>query len=449
MATMNALERRTAASLAGLFAFRMLGMFMLLPVFTLYGTAYAGYTPALAGFAIGAYGLTQSLLQIPFGTWSDRFGRKPVILAGLGLFAAGSVVAALSHTIHGVILGRALQGAGAIAGPVLALAADLTREEQRTKVMAVIGIAIGASFGLAQILGPVVAHGGGLSGLFWLTGALAVVGMAIVAWAVPAPVTRSHSREVNVAGLKTVLGDGQLLRLDFGIFALHFVMTATLMTVPVMLAAGGLPAPKHSWVYLAAMVGAILALGPLMAQARRGRGQRVLQGCIVLLALVEAGLALAGGADWHALAVLLLLFYVAFNYLESSLPSLISRLAPERAKGAALGVYATAQFLGAALGGALGGRLYQSFGIAGVFATGAVVSGFWLWATFGLNVQAELASHSFTVGRLDPAEADALLLRLLELPGVRSATLVEGVIHLQVEASEFDREALAGLTSMG
>lgn len=447
---MNATERRTAFSLAGLFAFRMLGMFMILPIFTLYGTGYTGYTPTLAGLAIGAYGMTQALLQIPFGSLSDRFGRKPIILAGLALFALGSLAAAMATSIYGVILGRALQGAGAIAGPVLALAADLTREDQRTKVMAIIGISIGAAFGLAQILGPVVAHHGALSGVFWLTAGLALAGMAIIVLAVPTPVSRSHEREVSAQGLKAVLQDPQLLRMDFGIFALHLVMTATLMTVPVMLVAGGLPAGKHSWVYLGAMLGAILALGPLMRQARRGKARPVLLATIILLAGVEAGLALVHGQDWHLLALLLLLFYVAFNYLESSLPALISRLAPSASKGAALGVYATAQFLGAALGGSLGGWLLGHVGVHGVFVFGAAVAGLWFLVMRGLAMPIELASHSFHVGKeLSPAEADALLARLLELPGVRSATLVDGVVHLQVEPEAFDAEALAGLTSLG
>lgn len=446
---LTASERRAASSLAALFAFRMLGMFMILPVFTLYGPAYAGYSSALAGLAIGAYGLTQALLQVPYGVLSDRYGRKPLILIGLLVFCAGSVLAALADSIHGVIAGRALQGAGAIPAVVLAMAADLSREEVRTKIMAFIGIAIGASFGLAQILGPVLAPKFGLSGLFWLTAVMAVVGMALIVFVVPTPVQLSHERSVNAQGLHIVLRDGQLLRLDFGIFALHLIMTATLMTVPLMLQAGGLPAVRHSWVYLAAMVLAILALGPLMHQARRGRQRGVLLGVIALLVVAELGFALAGGADWHALAVLLLLFYIGFNYLEACLPALISRRAPAASKGAAMGVYATAQFLGAALGGALGGRLYQSFGVTGVFGLGAFVAVLWLLSSLGLKPQSELASHRLAVDRLTPADAETLLGRLLELPGVRTATLLDGAIYLQVEAAEFDQEALAGLTSLG
>lgn len=446
---MNATERRAAASLAGLFAFRMLGMFMILPVFTLYGPAYSGYTPLLAGLAIGIYGLVQAFLQIPFGLWADRIGRKPVILAGLALFALGSLVAALSTSIYGVLFGRALQGAGAIAGPILALASDLSREAQRTKVMAVIGIAIGASFGLAQILGPSIADVSGLSGVFWLTALMAGLGMALTVFAVPTPVVRSHDREVRGDGLRQVLGCPQLLRLDFGIFALHFIMTATLMSVPLLLKDGALPPPKHALVYLGAMIGALLALGPLMGQARRGRQRAVMLACIGLLFAVEAGFALLAGSDWHGVAVVLLLFYVGFNYLEASLPALISRLAPPEAKGAAMGVYATAQFLGAALGGGCGGWLMAHYGLPGVFSACALMTALWAINARGLQIRQEWASHSVTVGPLSEPEAEALLARLLTLPGVRAASLVAGVVHLQVEAAEFDEQALAGLVNLG
>lgn len=446
---MNPVERRAAISLASLFAFRMLGMFMILPIFHLYGGRYADYSLELAGYAVGAYGLSQALLQIPFGLWSDRFGRKPVILAGLALFALGAVVAALSTSIYGVIAGRAIQGAGAIAGPVLALAADLSREEQRTKLMAVIGMAIGASFGLAQVLGPILAPVAGLAGVFWLTAAMAVLGMGLVAFAVPAPQVQSHEREVSAEGLRTVWRDGQLWRMHFGIFVLHFVMTGTLMTVPLLLAQGGLPAARHSWLYLAAMAGAILALGPLMRAARQGKGRSVLLACIALLALAELGFAASSGWDWHGLAALLLLFYMAFNYLEASLPSLMSRLAPASAKGAALGVYATAQFLGAALGGAGGGWLLHRAGAGALFLVCAGLVVLWLLSSRGLQVRRELVSHRLSVARMAPAEAELLLARLRELPGVRCANLADDAIHLQVEADAFDQETLAGLTSLG
>ncbi|WP_339807035.1 MFS transporter, partial [uncultured Marinobacter sp.] len=264
---MNALEKRAIASLASVYAMRMLGLFMVLPVFALLGSELSGATPALTGLAIGAYGLTQALLQVPFGLLSDRLGRKPLIYVGLVIFAAGSLLAGASDSIYGVIAGRALQGAGAIASVLMALLSDLTREEQRTKAMATVGITIGLSFSLSLIVGPLVASVAGLAGLFYFTALLATIALGIVRFLVPEPVAGAlTSDHLPVrAMLGRVLTDSRLLRLDFGIFALHLVLTALFLLVPVLLTQElGLPAERHWWFYLTIMVTSFFAMVPFI-----------------------------------------------------------------------------------------------------------------------------------------------------------------------------------------
>ncbi|MDD3352171.1 MFS transporter [Zoogloea sp.] len=381
---MSPAERRAGASLAAIFALRMLGLFLILPVFAVHAHSMpGGDNVALVGMAIGAYGLTQAFLQIPFGAASDRFGRKPVIVFGLILFVIGSVVAALAADVQTVLVGRVLQGAGAISAAVTALAADLTRDQHRTKVMAMIGSSIGLVFALSMVAAPLLYAAIGMGGLFWLTAVLAVAAIFTILFVVPAapPVPRAIGRFAEV------LGNGQLMRLNFGVFALHLMQTALWVLVPVGLVKAGLPMPEHWKVYLPAVLLSFVVMVPAIIQAeRKGRMKAVFNGAIMLLLLVQAGFYLLGseGGLW-SLAALLTLFFVAFNVLEATQPSWISRIAPPHAKGTALGIYNTLQSTGLFLGGALGGWLAQHQGPGAVPLLCAGLALAWLALASGMS----------------------------------------------------------------
>jgi len=371
-------ERRVGASLAAIFALRMLGLFLVLPVFSLHARELPGGEDLTrVGIALGAYGLTQAFLQIPFGIASDRVGRKRVIVFGLLLFVIGSVVAALAPNIDVMIVGRVLQGAGAISAAVTALAADLTREEHRTKVMAMIGSSIGLVFAVSLVAAPPLFAAVGLSGIFWLTALLALASIALVAKAVPVepprPVVPKPTR------FAAVLADRQLLRLNLGVFALHLMQIAMWVVMPAALvAAGGLPGGEHWKVYLPAVLVSFVVMVPAIIVAeRRGKMRPVFLTAVALLILVQAGLWLLGTSlAW--LALWLTLFFVAFNVLEATLPSLISRMVPGDAKGAALGVYNTTQSVGLFVGGALGGYLAKQGGAPLVHGVCVAVACVWL-----------------------------------------------------------------------
>lgn len=379
---MNPVERRIVSSLALLYSFRMLGLFMVLPLLALYAPELSGATPSLIGLALGVYGLSQALLQIPFGWLSDRIGRKPVIVGGLVLFALGSVVAGTADSIAGVILGRALQGAGAIAGTVMALVADLTRDEQRTKAMAVVGISIGLSFAVALVLGPIVAAAGGLSAVFFLTAALALAGIALVLLRVPSPGPNAsiHSDAGAEPGLLArSFRDPGLARLNLGVFILHFILMASFLVVPGLLETGaGLPREAHWQVYLGALALSVVAMVPLMSIAERGN--RPVQMFALAVGLVLLALLILGFVPWTVGIYLgLWLFFTGFNYLEATLPSLVSKTVFAGGKGTALGVYSTCQFMGAFAGGALGGWILQHVSVSALFAVCIALAAWWLW----------------------------------------------------------------------
>lgn len=444
--SMTARERRAAAALAGIYAVRMLGMFMILPVFALYAEHLADVTPLLIGLAIGIYGLTQAVLQIPFGMASDRLGRKPVIAAGLLIFAVGSVVAALADSIHGVILGRALQGAGAVAAAVMALVADLTREEHRTKAMAFIGMSIGLSFVVAMVLGPLLNQWFGVPGIFWLTALLAVGGIGLLLFTVPNPVlTQRHPDAEPVAGqFGRILRDGQLLRLDLGILMLHLVLTASFVVVPLVLRDVGFAPARHWLLYLPVMVLAITLAVPFIVVAERRRMlKQVLLGAIAVLVLALAGMG-AWGDSLGRMALWLLLFFTAFNLLEATLPSLVSKFAPTDARGTAMGVYSSSQFTGAFLGGVAGGWFHQHHGPYSVFFFGAAMLGLWWLAALGMHQPRYLASHLLKVGVMDASRAALLGAELLGVRGVVEAVVSgeEGVAYLKVDNRHLDHAAL-------
>jgi len=444
---MTPLERRATLSLAGVYAVRMLGLFMILPVFALYSEQLTGVTPFRVGLAIGIYGLTQAAFQIPLGTLSDHVGRKPVIIAGLALFTAGSIVAAMSDSIHGVILGRALQGSGAIAAAVMALAADLTREEHRTKVMAMIGMSIGMSFALALIAGPMLNQRIGVQGIFWLTALMSVVAMGIVAFLVPRPVRPRRRRETGFvsSALRTVLGDTQLLRLDLGVFVLHLVLTANFVVLPLLLRdQAGLEASRHWMLYLPVMfISFVLMLPFIIIGEKKRMLKHVMVGAIALLVLAEGSLVYtAGSLAWVTIS--LLGFFAAFNLLEASLPSLVSKTAPSDIKGSSMGVYSTSQFLGAFTGGALGGALMQSGGAAAVFTGGALCVVVWLAAALTMRNPRYLSSYILNIGALDSTRARDMAERLHAISGVAEAVVIpeDGVAYLKVDRLELDEGQL-------
>lgn len=381
---MTAAELRASVSMAAVFALRMLGLFLVLPVFALEAANYAGGNdPALIGLGLGIYGLTQALLQAPFGVASDRIGRKKVIVAGLVIFAVGGLVAALADSIYGLIAGRALQGAGAISAAVTALLADLTRDEVRTKGMALVGVSIGLTFAASLMLAPTLAGWMGLSGLFVLTVLLSLAAMAaVLLWTPPEPARHANLPQGRLAD---VWLHPALWRLNLGVFVLHMVQMAMWVVVPGLLVAAGLAKAQHWHVYLPAVLASFVLLGGLFAAERRGHLLAVWRGAIALLALVQGVfLLLAPRAPglW-AVGLVLFAFFIAFNVLEATQPSLVSRLAPAHARGAALGVYNTMQSLGLFAGGALGGTLVKLLGNGGLFAATTALVLLWLvtgWA---------------------------------------------------------------------
>jgi MFS family permease len=376
---MTPTERRASGSLALIFAARMLGLFLVLPVFALEAARYpGGDDPARVGLAMGIYGLTQGLLQIPFGMASDRFGRKRVIVIGLLVFAAGSFLAAVADSLAGLIAGRSLQGAGAVSAAVTALLADQTRDEVRTKAMAMVGASIGLMFALSLVAAPLVAEAVGLPGLFAITGVLALACIAVVVWWTPAE-PRQHKNAPR-GKLSEVLSHGPLLRLDVGVFVLHAVQLAMWVAIPALLVQAGLDKSQHWWVYLPAVLASFVVMSAtLFPLERRGYLRAAFLGAVALVGVVQLGLlAVAGAPGVVSLAVLLFLFFCGFNILEASQPSLASRVAPPHARGTALGVYNTLQSLGFFAGGAVGGWLAKSVGFAGLFGACAALMGLWL-----------------------------------------------------------------------
>jgi MFS family permease len=452
---MTQTERRAALSLAAIFSTRMLGLFMILPVFALYTEHLQGSTHALFGLAIGIYGLTQAVLGIPFGMLSDRYGRKPIITLGLLIFAAGSVVAAMSDTIYGVILGRALQGSGAIAAAVMALAADLTREEHRLKAMATIGASIGMSFTVALVLGPVLNHWmGGVPGIFWLTAVLALLAIAVLYLWVPTPATSRvhHDAEPVLADFGPVLKNPELLRLNFGVFALHLLLTSTFVVVPLALRdQAHLPPGQHWIVYLVVMLIALAVMIPFVIIAeKRRKMKQVFVGAIALLMIAEL-VFMSEHLHLAGLIAGLLLFFIAFNLLEATLPSLIAKMAPADKKGTAMGVYSSSQFLGAFCGGSLGGWLLGAEGITWVFGMGMVAAALWLGVAVTMRPPRYLSSQLLQVGMVSQAEAGLLVERLLRVPGVAEAVVVveEGVAYLKVDKTKLDKDALRTFSVAG
>ncbi len=392
---MTPLERRASGWLASIVALRLFGLFIILPVFAIYGRDLpGGHEPYLIGLAISIYGFTQGLFQLPFGAASDRFGRKPVIIVGLIVLVIGSVVAALATTITGVVIGRALQGAGAVSAAVSAFIADSTRDEVRTKAMATVGATVGITFAIALVIAPPLTAWIGLSGVFWITAALALCGILVVAWIVPdAPLNPPAAEPVRRGD---VLFDPQLLRLNVGVFVTFICQTAIFVVVPTLLVERGmLPAPQHWMVYAPVMVVSFaVMIPPMLAAERRGKVREVFLGAIVTMLVAMLIAPFAVNAALAGIVIFLLLFFIALNLLEALQPSLVSRLAPPHLKGFAMGVYNTTQAFGLALGGILGGTLAKRFGDNAVFYVCAGLTALWFVAAWNMKPPSRVTTKS-------------------------------------------------------
>jgi len=446
---MTALERRATLSLASIYALRMLGLFMILPVLSLFAEQMEDATPVLIGLAISVYGLTQAILQIPFGLMSDRFGRKKIIILGLILFSAGSVVAAVSTTIYGILLGRAIQGGGAIAAAIMAMVADLTQEVHRTKAMATIGASIGVSFGIAITLGPVVASYVGVSGIFWMTGALALLAILVVLFIVPNPEKSIvHCDAELVPGqFFNVLKNPDLLRLDYGIFVLHLCLTASFVVLPLLIRDAGLVAENHWMVYLPILITSMAVIIPFVIIAEKKRQmKKVLIGAIIILMLANLGL-FEFYDDIYGLIGFLWLFFCGFNLLEATLPSLISKTAPGDLKGTAMGAYSSSQFMGAFVGGAAGGWLYGEIGAETVFLFSATAACTWVIVAMFMNPPKYLANMLISLDQISEENGSEFVVELLNIAGIEEVKLhfEESVAYLKVDNNILHKEDLQNL----
>lgn len=438
-------ERKATMALASIFALRMLGLFMIIPVFAIYGKALTGATPALIGLAIGIYGLTQAILQIPVGLLADRINRKTLIIAGLLLFAVGGAVAALSSTIQGVILGRAIQGSGAISAVVMALLADLTREEQRTKAMSTIGMSIGLSFAVAFILGPLVAAHFGLSGLFWATSILAILGLVLLN-TVPQPtiILKQHT-DSYWQQFRQCLVHPELLKLNIGILVLHLVMTASFVLLPhLLIDYAHLPASQHGWVYLPIVLGGFIAAVPAIIIAEKK--QKIKSVFVFGIGLLMTSLmVLAQGYSHYVLLLVgITLFFIAFNLLEALLPSLLSKIAPAGSKATAMGIYSSSQFFGAFLGGVCGGILWGYHNIQMAYWLLVACALLWLLVASFMRPPRFLHSLMLTILPCNNTQAATLLTQLNSIQGVEEAVVLaqEGCVYLKVDKGTLNEAAL-------
>ncbi|MFB6330299.1 MFS transporter [Acinetobacter variabilis] len=446
---MNALERRSTFALSSIFALRMLGLFMIIPVFSVAGQSYKYATPALIGLAVGIYGLTQAILQIPFSLIADRYSRKPLVVLGLLLFALGGAIAAMSDTIYGVIIGRAIAGGGAVSAVVMALLADVTREENRMKAMAVMGMSIGLSFVVAFTMGPWVTGLVGISGLFWVT---TVMGLAAIAMLLMVPkVTRHHKnfQQGYLEQLKQVLKMGDLNRLHISVFTLHLLLTAMFIYVPSQLIeVAKLPLSSHGWVYLPLLVVSLFFAFPSIVLAEKYRKMRsifltaiggIILGLLIMIFGFESKYVLIGGLG---------LFFIAFNVMEALLPSWLSKAAPIQSKATAMGVNASSQFLGAFFGGIIGGQLLLLNNTSLGWSILSAIAIIWLLVSFGLAQPRYLSS---LVLRLpESKQTDEWTSQLLAIRGIEEVVVMseQQVAFVKVDKQQVDDVSRQQLTHL-
>ncbi|PRD17187.1 MFS transporter [Pantoea coffeiphila] len=445
---MTPVELRATWGLGTVFSLRMLGMFMVLPVLTTYGMALQGASEALIGLAIGIYGLAQAVFQIPFGLLSDRIGRKPLIVGGLIIFVLGSVIAALTTSIWGVILGRALQGSGAIAAAVMALLSDLTREQNRTKAMAFIGISFGITFAIAMVLGPIVTNAFGLHALFWMIAVLATAGIVITLLVVPSASNHVLNRESGMVkgSFRDVLANSRLVKLNFGILCLHILLMSSFVALPGQFERAGLPAAEHWKVYLVTMLIAFVSVVPFIIYAEvKRRMKRVFIFCVALMLVAEVVLWLAGGHFW-TLVIGVQLFFVGFNLMEAILPSLVSKESPPGFKGTAMGLYSTSQFIGVAIGGSMGGWVFGHFDAQSVFVVGAVIAAVWLLVSITMQEPPYVSSLRITLEACI-LDKNALEQKLKTEPGVTAVFIVpeEQSAYVKIDSKVTSRATLEKL----
>ena len=444
---MNALERRSTFALSSIFALRMLGLFMIIPVFSVAGQSYQHATPALIGLAVGVYGLTQALLQIPFSLLADRFSRKPLIILGLLLFAAGGAIAGLSESIYGVIIGRAIAGAGAVSAVVMALLADVTREEQRTKAMAAMGMSIGLSFVVAFSLGPWLTSVVGISGLFFIT---TIMGLAAMLMLLLVPkVTRHHKnfQQGYLLQLTQVLRMGDLNRLHVSVFALHLLLTAMFIYIPSQLIEyAQLPLSKHGWVYLPLLVLSLFFAFPSIILAEKYRQMRGIFLCAIAGIIAGLLILIFGYQSHYVLLLGLGLFFIAFNVMEALLPSWLSKAAPLQSKATAMGVNASSQFLGAFFGGTLGGQLLMLDNTALGWSVLAGVAILWLLMSLGLKQPRYLSSLVLALPQT--VQTDEWTSKLLAIRGIEEVVVMpeQQVAYIKVDKRGIDDAARQDLT---
>ncbi|WP_133128765.1 MFS transporter [Legionella nagasakiensis] len=428
--------------IAAIFSFRMLGLFMLIPVFTVLATQLHDATPTLIGIALGSYGLSQGILQMPFGMLSDYFGRKSILTIGLILFTAGSLLGAMTDSIYGMIAARILQGMGAIGSVLVALLADLTPDEQRTKAMAVIGATIGISFSLAMIISPTITSYFGLSGIFYFTALLAIMGLLLLHLVIPTPVKEPFhpDSETNLVLFKPVIKNRHLQRLNAGIFFQHFMLTSTFFAIPILLQhyilQGKLSEQWHF--YLPLMLLSFLMMVPFILLAEKKQKVKVMfLGSVITIAAAQFLLSFIS-QHWVGLCMLLFIYFVAFNILEASLPSLVSRQANAESKGTAMGIYSSCQFLGIFAGGASAGFIYQLSGNKGIFLVNSFLSLLWIIVAF--TMKPNVYQVTLILKYPDAAKDSSLLAEKLQsLPGILHVTMAheEGVIYLKIDKANY------------
>lgn len=448
MSKPNKHEMRAALGLGSIFSFRMLGLFMILPIFSIEASHYyKGTTPELIGFAIGIYGLTQALLQIPFATLSDKIGRKPIIVTGLLLFALGSFIAGHAETIHGVILGRALQGAGAIGSTILALLADMTREETRTKAMAFIGMMIAFSFSVSILLGPLLNSHLGLDGIFDFTGVLAIIGIVMLFAVTPKKVQYRFHRDTSPVGaqLKNMLKKPELLRLNFGVMILHAILTSSFIALPIIIRQDAHITTDNQWlVYLPTLLLSFLFAVPFVVIAESKRKMKqVFVGAIVIVCAIQVIL-WQTHSNVYLISLYILIFFSAFTLAEATLPSMVSKIAPAGNKGSAMGIYSSCQFLGIFIGGSVGGLILKYYQPNKIFLFCAILALIWIRIAHKMKQPPYLSSVIIGLPNLSEQNIDELTQKFRAIDGVEEAALFveDKAAYLKVDKKVVDENQL-------